>query len=211
MCEQEYILENYTLKEIYSHVFNTDEEICSYLTIINEDDKVHILEFASGTLTSGDKVNGRRFCDNIGTNTGYLYHSHPVVARSYPSVEDIMKLIKHPSSFKVSIIATRWGIYTVKNTNVSLAQNKVISQKVKNEYEEKIDKATNKIGILENKKGFVSDKYLTPEDFKGDFMSKYYKVRLTDKEIEYIRFQLEKIEKHTLMKLSFCPWSELRV
>lgn len=211
MCEEEYILENDTLREIYAHVFDSDQELCSYLKITRQGYKLYNLDFAEGTLTSGDKADGRRVCDNIGTNTGYLYHSHPVFSRSYPSVEDIMKLIKHPKSFKVSIIATRWGIYTIKNTDVSLAQNKVISQQVKNEYEKTIDKATNKIGLLENRKGYVSDKYLTPEDFKGDFMSKYYQVRLTDKEIEYIRSQLEKIEKHTLMKLSFCPWSELRV
>ena len=41
-----------------------------------------------------------------------IYHTHPFVSKSYPSMEDILKIIKMKNKIiKVSIIFTRWGIW----------------------------------------------------------------------------------------------------
>uniref|UniRef100_A0A6C0HD88 Uncharacterized protein n=1 Tax=viral metagenome TaxID=1070528 RepID=A0A6C0HD88_9ZZZZ len=198
MCEKEYILSKDTLNTIYEHVFESETELCSYLELKSGKELKIIVDL----LQEGDVTTGRKTCKNKGKSSGFLYHSHPFSSRSYPSTEDIVKVLKY--DFKVSIIATRWGIYTIKNP---------IKQKIKEDevdyYLKKILKNVDVIGRMENKKGFLAEKYLNPEDFKGDFHSKYYIKTLTDDEIKIIRDELENIHRFTKLTLNFCPWSYL--
>lgn len=198
MCEKEYILSKDTLNTIYEHVFDAGSELCSYLELKSGKE----LKIIVDTLTQGDIQNNRKTCKNIGKSSGFLYHSHPFSSRSYPSAEDIVKVLKY--DFKVSIIATRWGIYTIKNPI-----KEKIDEDEEDYYLSRILKNVNVIGRMENKKGFLSEKYLKPEDFKGDFHSKYYVKTLTDNEINLIRDELENIHRFTRLTLSFCPWSYL--
>ncbi len=208
MCEEEYILENEMLQIMRDHVFKGKEEYCAYLKILPKYDTYDI-KFDAYTLTMGKTIKGRKTCDNVGTNTTYLYHSHPIMSRSYPSTEDVMKLVKHPRSYKVSIIATRWGIYTLKNTFKSIADNKNIDEYLLSRYEEEISNILQEIGRMENNKGFVSHRKLTPETMKGEHRVKHYKTFLLPNELKLIRDQLHKIYRLTSIKLSFCPWNEL--
>ena len=53
----------------------------------------------------------RNSCKTKG-NRKMIYHTHPFVSKSYPSIEDILKIIKLKNKIiKVSIIFTRWGIW----------------------------------------------------------------------------------------------------
>jgi len=197
MCEKEYILKKDTLNEMYAHVFDSESELCSYLKINNKE-----LIIIIDSLRQGEIENGRRTCKNEGISSGYLYHSHPFSSRSYPSAEDIIKVLTN--NFKVSIIATRWGVYTIKNP----IKNKIIEED-EEYYKNRILEHVDRIGKMENKKGFVSERYLTSSDFIGDFHSKYYIKTLTDNEIELIRDELEKIHRFTKLIFTFCPWSNL--
>jgi hypothetical protein len=45
-----------------------------------------------------------------------IWHSHPIVSKSYPSGIDIYKLIEH-NSIKISIIFTNWGVWQIRYKN----------------------------------------------------------------------------------------------
>jgi proteasome lid subunit RPN8/RPN11 len=49
-----------------------------------------------------------------------IYHTHPLTSKSYPSVEDVLKIVKLKNKIiKVSIIFTRWGIWELHCDNKS--------------------------------------------------------------------------------------------
>lgn len=66
----------------------------------------------------------REMC--ISPNAPYIWHTHPYISFSIPSVEDIIHVIKH-LEIQSSIIITTWGIweiYKVKNFDSSIVKNK---------------------------------------------------------------------------------------
>jgi hypothetical protein len=45
-----------------------------------------------------------------------IFHTHPHNSKPYPSIEDIVKLLKHRDIVCRSFIATSWGLWTISNT-----------------------------------------------------------------------------------------------
>jgi hypothetical protein len=45
-----------------------------------------------------------------------IFHTHPLGSKPYPSIEDIMKVIKRSGEICNSFVATSWGIWIISNT-----------------------------------------------------------------------------------------------
>lgn len=101
------------LKEIfYDYVFNERSERCGSLNY-----ESHQLKLNQGTLQKGQFTNDpipRGYCDFKGY-TPVIFHTHPLNVLSYPSVEDIIKVIINRDEIKYSLIPSKWGIWIVKN------------------------------------------------------------------------------------------------
>lgn len=69
----------------------------------------------------------RNICVN---NTNYhpiIWHTHPFDMKSYPSMEDIRKILKLKSGYnpKVSLIFTKWGIWKLWAGKKGLVSNNI--------------------------------------------------------------------------------------
>lgn len=125
LCDS-FSLDLQTLTYMHDDVYNNDKELCGYLkhTRLNNDIislkilKESIKPGTTEEYKSGDSIKYRESCKRDSSYaTAYEYHSHPAIkSKSYPSYEDIDTIYKHNSK-KVSIIATQWGLYTIKKPN----------------------------------------------------------------------------------------------
>ena len=64
----------------------------------------------------------------------YIWHTHPTVAKSYPSSEDIIKVVKSRTSkeiINVSIIFTEWGIWVIRAVKKSQQLSQYLKAKLK--------------------------------------------------------------------------------
>lgn len=92
-----------TLDFIKSHM-NDPHEIC---TNVKEDNSELILENVSKGNTDG-----RRFC-NFKSCSNYMFHTHPITCKPYPSMEDILLVVNHECISKY-IIASKWGMWVIE-------------------------------------------------------------------------------------------------
>jgi hypothetical protein len=176
----------YILKEtydvMYNHVMNEKTEYCSYLE--NNDNILYIKQstLVKGGVETYDKDKIRGMCQYEGEPTSFIYHSHPVSSRSYPSTEDVIKVLKSPSKYEASVIATRWGIYVIKH----------IRGLMTNEDEKFISNNLATIGFMENDKGYKEN---------------VYSVGISEDELKKIEEVLKKIEEGTMLDMKFYRWS----
>jgi hypothetical protein len=193
MCDDKYILDFKTLESMKQDVYNTPVEKCAFL----QKDDLRILTIDKNTITLGTskKEGERAYCSYMKNVRGnYLYHSHPKESRSYPSSEDILKVLKS-DKLMFSIIATRWGVYIIKPTDKSQFIAQSWNENKNKYYKEKIDRCLSKIGFMENDKGYKEQVY---DDIYQD-------------EEEVIHKNLKKITGITYLRLKFCSWNEMNV
>jgi len=200
MCDDYYIMKQPLINKMYDLVLNKQEEYC---IIFDFNEETRVLDF-SDKHTIGTVVieNGkeRATCSSPpkGNNLDYPYvfHSHPKHRRSYPSLEDIMKPLRHPE-VNLSVIATRWGIYVIKSDEESRTFSLKFScldrDTQKEIYEEKLNKYLFEIQKVEDHKGYKE---------------KIYK-NLNDYDIKFIREMLDKIREKSKLNIKFCPWKDL--
>lgn len=194
MCDEKYILDFKTLEQMKSDVFNKPVEVCALLA--EDDIKVLTIDNKTITLGVGKQERQRASCSYTREYKGnYIYHSHPNESRSYPSSEDIVKVLK-TDKLRFSIIATRWGVYIIKPTNKSHEIASMWSDRKQKYYMDKIKKYIDKIGIMENDKGYKEGTY---DDI------------YPDEEELVVEKNLEKIRKITFLRLKFCTWRELNI
>jgi hypothetical protein len=103
------------LKPVVEHlktlVYRERLERCSVLYEVENKNGTIYLYYDHNKENIGSEEDGRQRCDS--DNYHYIVHTHPISEYSYPSVEDIWRLVEEPS-IKLSVIATSWGIYTLK-------------------------------------------------------------------------------------------------
>jgi hypothetical protein len=99
-------LENYYLQ--YVDRDSADVEYCGAF-IYDGSCYVNKYEPIRGTIVI-DKETGkkRNTCQHVEYDR-VIWHSHPYTAKSYPSAEDVIKIMKN--NIYISIIFTRWGIW----------------------------------------------------------------------------------------------------
>lgn len=91
----------------FHKLLSNKTEICGNLILHNN------------CLISDEKneVIGYEISESVGTcnhktYTKYIFHTHPLHTKSYPSREDIINVLKH-NEIEYSIIFTRWGIWNI--------------------------------------------------------------------------------------------------
>ncbi len=183
----EICVSNEDIKTMFSYVYNKEEEICANLGTIPG---TQIRSFMKDTISKGSKEllsNGkyRAYC-NYKKYSSVIFHSHPKTSRSYPSYEDIEK-VKNHDNIKVSIIATRWGIYVIKRDDNTV----IITDK------DKVEKYLNSIYNLENSTGFSK-----VEKTLGE---------LTRDIEESLKTYIKKLAYYTGLKFSFYNWSHFNL
>ena len=180
-----------TLIEMYNNVYNNDKELCSYLTYTTQNGDIIALNILQESLKTGsteeyksnDIVKTRESCSRDSTYaTSYEYHSHPAIkSKSYPSYEDINTIYKHRSK-KVSVLATQWGIYTIKKPynfrNKYPSIPKEILSDILNKYFYTLEKGRKRLP-------------------------------LSDKDLTRIKFGCDAITRYTGLITKFCYWKDL--
>jgi hypothetical protein len=96
---------------LHKLVYTQALERCSILYVSDRKNDIDYLEYDPSKENIGTEENGRQRCDS--ENFHHIVHTHPLSEYSYPSLEDIWRVVKEPS-IKLSVIATSWGIYTLK-------------------------------------------------------------------------------------------------
>ena len=124
-----------------------------------------------------DQEKERQSCTNI-KYSSIIFHTHPINSYSYPSIEDILKLIKHPDIIKTSVISTTWGIWILGNTAESIQ----ITHDV-NKLTQFLKYNTDQIGLGLGKK-----------------------IELSKDDISLIDKRIEKIQGATKLKIRFYTW-----
>ncbi len=94
-----------TIREMKYLVYNKRVETCA-----NIDQKS--LEINPDSIQEGEDENERGMC-LYKYYTSIIFHTHPAIYYSYPSVEDIVKVIKNKKIIYHSLIATKWGIWKI--------------------------------------------------------------------------------------------------
>jgi hypothetical protein len=187
----EICVSNEDIKTMFSYVYNEEEEICANLgTILGTIPGTQIRSFIKDSISKGSKEllsNGksRAYC-KYKIYTSFIFHSHPKTSRSYPSYEDIEKVKKHVK-IKVSIIATRWGIYVIKRYDNTV----IITDK------DKVEIYLNSIYDLENSTGFSK-----VEKTLGE---------LTPNVEETLKTYIKKLGYYTGLNFSFYNWSHFNL
>jgi len=106
-----------------------NDERCGYLVPLGENCVV-----LTEAGTPGVR-NRRRMCISTPPYQKYIWHTHPLTSKSYPSAEDIIKVIKSRTIDSVldSVIFTRWGLW-----EMSAASKGTISQSLFEELKENL-------------------------------------------------------------------------
>lgn len=71
--------------------------------------------------------NGTRASCSVKYYTPIIFHTHPRTSYATPSVEDIVKVLKH-KIIKTSVIVTAWGVFQIVkmgNTLINIDMNKI--------------------------------------------------------------------------------------
>lgn len=196
MCETEYSISKELIDQMHQMVSTEQEEIC---IILNADTK-NKLTFSNIRKTGFRRQDNkpgktRASCDMpVNPNFKHIFHFHPKASRSYPSVEDVVYMLRH-IEVKLSLIATRWGLYIIKQTPESLdfynRYRTLDKEDMKEKFGNILKEIIDNLGGLENYKGYKTQQYLP----------------LSNSNINFINKQLKEIRRKTGIKINFCSWS----
>ena len=94
--------------EIIRNIEHETQEICANLIVNNQN---LIIDNSSIVYGSPVEKGGRASC-TVKYYTDIIFHTHPRTSYSTPSVEDIIKVLKH-TKIKTSVIVTNWGVFQI--------------------------------------------------------------------------------------------------
>ena len=89
-----------SLEKIKRYI-NYEYEFCGYIFYdVNNPDELNIIKNNTGPNVKIERgsctyKHGYRRC---------IWHTHPYISKSYPSPEDLLKVLKHPDNIKISIL-----------------------------------------------------------------------------------------------------------
>lgn len=166
------------IKEMYSHIF-LDYEVCANIIINNDRIIFQLINYTNGKII---KNNERGVCQHK-NYSNIIYHSHPTKTYSYPSNEDIIKIVRNEFIINYSIIATKWGIWQMSLNNDFNKLNK--------KYE---------IEIID----YVHIIF-------GKIYNNIRNHSILKNEIEYINDNLKLINKELKINIEFAPWSDWKI
>ena len=96
-----------TIDYIIKNYLHLDHEVCG-----NVDAFGNISDIVYGGLTDG-----RKSC-KVNTYSKINFHTHPMHDKSYPSIEDILKVLKkQPIPLESELVVTKWGVWDIRSDN----------------------------------------------------------------------------------------------
>lgn len=98
-----------SINDIYQSIMNNNFEICGYAELSNGFWNLTIVNIGP------PKVGNEPIACDTGVSYPVLWHTHPAVSKIYPSLVDIIKVIKH-STVK-SFIFTHYGYWELSCPN----------------------------------------------------------------------------------------------
>ena len=114
------------LEGIYAQLEDEKNEVCGFLKSNRKDNYLELDEQENITTDLS-----RNNCQ-LKKYKRMIYHTHPTVSKSYPSFEDILKIVKLKNKIiKISIIFTTWGIWELHCNNKSDNIPKQIVDKIR--------------------------------------------------------------------------------
>jgi len=146
LCDNDkFIFTEYSINKILNYVCNKsiDYEITCPVSMSNDN-----VNFDFDNIKIGGEINythkgvvkTRKMVMQHSKHT--IFHTHPISSKPYPSVEDIVKLLKHRDVICNSFIFTNWGLWIISNTSKSNYYNK-ISEDKKNKINIELEKILN--------------------------------------------------------------------
>jgi hypothetical protein len=196
MCDSKYMIEPNTLEKMKNFITEEKDELCFILDKVEESDK-KILRLNLNSMSRGTrKEEGKRASCNFSNKypNVYLFHTHPFLSRSYPSMDDVIKVLKS-KIIMVSVIATRLGIYTIKPTSKSRKIAYNWTDKLRDKFSKDILRIVDEIGIIENDIGYKTGNLRLLNSTE-------------EKEINDIILLLENVSQ---MEIKFCSWTLLNL
>jgi len=115
----DYCLSKDDIEILQAYVFTQELEVCGYFDVVDNILGTQELTISHESIKEGIKYEDRQACFSL--QTEYMFHTHPPSQMSHPSIEDAKLIIER--NIKVSVIATRWGIYTIKKKNKDFLKN----------------------------------------------------------------------------------------
>jgi hypothetical protein len=190
------MIEPNTLEKMKNFVTEEKEELCFILDKVEEYDKKILRLNLNSMLRGTRKEEGRRASCKFSNKYPniYLFHTHPFLSRSYPSAEDVIKVLKS-ETIMVSVIATRWGIYTLKPTSKSRKIALNWTDKLHDKFSKNILRIVDQIGIIENDIGYKTGNLRLLNSTE-------------EKEINDIISLLENLSQ---VEIKFCSWTLLNL
>lgn len=112
-----------TYEEIIRSINEDQFEICGYIN--DSDDIVKTTQGPSVRVDEhGQRIPGERGSCNQDRAYNIMWHTHPSISKYYPSMEDILSVLKH-GSIKISLIFTEYGVWNlIYNNFIPCLKNK---------------------------------------------------------------------------------------
>lgn len=159
------------IKVIHGYTFNYDQEICTNLK--KEDTKLIPHNPVKGILEeytqviNGNTIRKFRGTCNYKNLSSNILHTHPVSSYAYPSTEDVMKVLKHYGTIVNSLIATKWGIWVIKNTTSSNIYSENVKDRLFHDIKHYLDQLGNltKTSESERQISIVKSRDLNENDY----------------------------------------------
>lgn len=179
-------------KYFYKYTHEYDYEVCA--NVLYDDKRGYYLDnILKGTTVEyreGDVIKTRKSC-SLPVYKSIIFHSHPLSSRSYPSAEDILKVIKNYGKINTSIIGTLWGIWVISNTSSSNGYTE-------NSKEVWLNCLNRQIAII--------GKYTTNRNYKqGESKS----MKLDEKTKYIVDRVISDIEKMSKLSIKLYSWNEV--
>jgi hypothetical protein len=94
-----------------------DTEICGFY-FLNDKEPILFVD----KIGEIEEKTGRHFCQHS-KYSKIIWHTHPINGKAYPSVEDILKILKLRDLPKISLIFTSWGIWELHASKKGLIKD----------------------------------------------------------------------------------------
>lgn len=194
--ETDIIISTKTINIIKDIVFNRDTEVCANLRHkSNFSNKLSLMNIVEGKVEEYAPGKYRGTC-NHEMITSVMFHSHPTNSYAYPSVEDILNVVKNHGKIKRSIIATKWGLWDIRNTEIS----NIYSSTCKYSFSKHIGYFLDRIGR------YTSNR----ESSKRDTATRHKSIDVTKNDKEsVINDNISYIENFLNIKIDLYLWEEL--
>jgi hypothetical protein len=195
---KKYCLLEGVVRYLHTLVYTQELERCSILYEVENKNGTIYLEYDPKKEQVGkkesNKEGNRQRCDS--ENFHHIVHTHPLSEYPYPSIGDIWRIVEEPS-VKLEVIATSWGIYTLKQKEKFKGLDWINDLRANN-YEQ---------GFKDWVTGVLNNIHRLHDKKKNRDINNYI---LTPVEYGDVNLFLSNINKEMDIEIKLYPWQSIR-